>query len=145
MDYYWELQLFDDTKIDIPPTAVEVIKRRMGTKEPINLKTQVIPTNQIKSFHITNRPFGQALLLDEVSQAFNEPQVNTDGSIVCKWVKRPVTNKMWDTHYSRIPAYRSLGSDGVMVTIAFKQPVHQIDVAIVQVCTDDEIKALTNR
>src|ERR1035438_4291585 len=108
MEYYWELLQFDGTRVMIPPSAVELVKRRWDSGQPIHMNTGSIPANQIKSFTQTNEPFGQAKLLEDVAQAFKEPMETLDGSIESRWVKKNVTQAKWDKHYSHI-GYKRLG------------------------------------
>lgn len=145
MEYYWELMQHDGTRIEIPPSGVEVVKRRMEAGDPIHTRTAVIPVNQIKFFRITDKPFQQERLLEDVARVFRDPQINEDGSISSRWVKKHVTNDRFNRHYSQIPAYRSLGEDNGMVMIAFKLPIHDIDLEHVQYCSDDEVIRLTSK
>lgn len=142
MEYYWELITKDDSHYDIPPQAVEVVKRRMDNHDPINLSTASIPYSEIKNFRITSRQYGQPLL-EAAARAFNEPMLNEDGSMVVRWVKKTVPQREYAKHYSHVPSYRSLDSDGNMVTIAFRLAIHEIDVNKVTYCTDDELITLS--
>lgn len=144
-EYYWELIQFDDTRIEIPPSGVEVVKRRMANGEPINTRTSVIPVNQIKHFRQTDKLFSEQPLIDAVARAFNDPQLTEDDSIKARWVKKQVTGQSYAKHYSNIPAYRRLGTEGPMVTIAFKLPVHLIDVNTTTYCDESEIAQLTQK
>lgn len=140
--YYWELILFDGTTTLIPPAASDLIKKRWDDGQPIHLSTGSVPANQIKSFKPTDKPFTQTKLIEDVSQAFNEPLLNNDGSIVFRWVKKAVTREKYNKHYSNVPSYRFLNDDG-MVTIAFRLPVHMIEQTITPYCDEQEIKVLT--
>lgn len=142
MEYYWELVTKDDSRYEIPPEAVEVVQRRMGNKDPINLSTATIPFSEIKHFRITDKAHTNQPLLEAAAQAFNEPIFNEDGSMVVRWVKKNVPNREYAKHYSHIPAYRRLGDDGNMVTVAFLLAVHDIDVNKVTDCTENEVREL---
>lgn len=149
MEYYWELILKDGDVIEIPPAGAPVVQKRMGNKDPINLRTRTIPFSEIKAFQQTSKPFGQPLL-EAAAQAFDEPmEFEVDGLLgketvlEGKWVKKRVTNSEYTNHYSKIPAYRSLGSEGGMAVVAFMLPIHQIDLSEQSYCTDDEVKKLT--
>ena len=140
-EYYWEIVQFDGTTTRIPPTAVEVVKRRMGSGEPINTTSMVIPTNQIKSFRKTDTPFETTPLLESVAQAFKQPLISNEGEIDVRWVKKMVTQAKWDSYYSKL-SYRRLGEFNGMVTVAFKLPVHLINAQMVDYCSEDEISQL---
>jgi len=144
-EYYWELILRDGTRLEIPPSGVDVVKRRMSAHDPINTKSQVIPYAQIEHFRITNKPYGQALLLDEVAQVFNEPQENDDGSIIYKWVTKQVTQDRWNKYYSHHGAYKRVGAEGSMMTVAFRQPVHLVDTNNTPYATDQEIAEINKK
>lgn len=141
MDYYWEIVQFDDTKVDIPPQAVETVKRRLDNKEPINLKTMSIPANQVKAFRQTGKRYSEQPLIEDVARAFNEPLLTEDGSVVAKWVKKPITAHDRAKAYNN-PAYKTLTSDGNMVMVAFRLPAHLIDPRELTECTEDEIRQL---
>jgi hypothetical protein len=143
MNYYWELIQFDGTRIEIPPSAVEVVNRRWSNGDPIITDSMTIPANQIKTFRKTNKLFGQQPLLEAAAQAFNEPVLNEDGSIGSRWVKKSVTQTQYNKHYSAISAYRHLGEEQGMVTVAFRLPIHQIDHSNVDDCTEAEVLRLT--
>lgn len=138
-EYYWELVQHDGTKLEIPPSGVDVIKRRMASGEPINTRTAVIPVNQIKFFRQTDRLFGSERLLEDVARAFNEPQLTDDGGIVSRWVKLQVTQASWNKTHSHSPNVKRIDEGSGMVTIAFRLPVHQIDLTSLQYCTAEEI------
>lgn len=142
MEYLWELIQFDETRLEVPPQYVDTIKKRMESGQPINTNDMVIPTNQIKTFRKTSIPYGQSNLLEEVSQAFNEPQIE-DNSIMCRWVKKNVTQDSYNKRYSNL-GYKRLEDDGGMVVIAWRKPVHTIDNST-QYCTESEIKTLTTK
>lgn len=141
-EYYWELVTKDDTVYQIPPAVVEVVQRRMGNKDPINLSTASIPFSEIKKFQQTDKPYGQQPLLEAAAQAFREPVYNPDGSMASRWVKKNVPNQQYTKHYSHIPAYRSLGIENGMVVVAFRLPIHEINMEKVQYCTDNELTSL---
>lgn len=139
-EYFWEITQFDGTVTQIPPNAVEVVKRRMANNEPINTTNMVIPANQIRSFRQTDKQYSTTPLLEAASQAFNEPMLS-DGGVVVRWVKRCVTNDNYNKHYSKIPAYRRINELNGMTVVAFKLPVHLISSELAY-CTDEEINKL---
>lgn len=144
MNYYWEIVQFDGTLTEIPPNAVEVVKRRWDNNQPIHTTTQTIPANQIKSFHQTTKPFGQNLL-ETAAQAFKEPIYTEDGAIQAKWVKKTVPQKVFQKLYYATPAYKTLQSESGQVTVAFLVAVHDIDTSKVQYCSEEEIRQLTTK
>src|SRR5690242_4882930 len=126
-NHTWELLLKDGRVIDIPPTAVETVKRRWEEHKPINLKSESIPWNDIAKFAKTGKTWGQQLLADGAAQAFKEPVLHEDGSIEFRWVRKDVSGHQWATHFSKIPSYRMLKNEDGLITMAFKLPVHLID------------------
>jgi hypothetical protein len=141
MEYYWELIQHDGTRLEIPPNHVDTIKKRMTDGLPINTRSMTIPVNQVKYFRLTDKPFQTQNLLAEVAHAFNEPVVDEDGSIVCRWVKKQVTQQSFVKYYAP-NGYRRLQDDGTMVTIAYRSPIHQIDQLSTPYCTVNEISQL---
>lgn len=142
MEWYWNLVLKDGTSIEIPPSFVPVVQKRMANKDAINLKTRSIPYSEIKGFEQSEKPFSQQPLLSEVAQAFNEPVVNPDGSIACQWVKKHVTQDRWNKYYSASGSYKKLGDEGGMVIMAWFQPIHSIDVNKMTICNETETQTL---
>lgn len=134
-EYYWEIVKKDGTKVDIPPQAVEVVKRRWNEGQPIHTTSESIPANQIKDFRKTSRPHGQPLL-EAAAQAFKEPLINPDGSLAVTWVKVVVSPHEYQTYYSKLPAYKKLGKD----MVAFRKPIHEITNEAY--CTEEEIRRL---
>jgi len=145
-EFYWELIQRDGTVIEMPPEAVAVVKRRWEAGQPIHTKHQgSIPPAQIVAFRPTDKLATQTPLLEEVAQAFNEPVVevreNGETVVIVRWVKKRVTQNRWEKFYS--PSnYKRLGEEAGMVTIAWRQPIHQINSLEVQYCTEDEIRQL---
>lgn len=142
MEYYWQITQHDGTTTDIPPDKVDVVKRRMIDGLPINLKTMTIPTNQIRSFRISERPFTSTVLLEESAGVFGEPLNNPDGSIVYRWVKKGVPQDKWNKYYSPNVAYKKLAEENSMVIVAFKLPVHTINQLMTPYCTDEEVNRI---
>ena len=145
MEYYWELEQFDGTKTQIPPHAVGTVKRRWDENQPIHLNIGSIPANQIKKFTPTDVVYSKQILLDDVSRIFNEPMINDDGHILCVWVKKNVTQAKYDKYYAPHIGYKRLGDFNGMVTVAFRLPIHAIDLNLVEFCDTEEIERLNNR
>ena len=147
MEFYWELIQHDGTRLELPPSAVESVKRHMDSGRPIHTaRSGSIPVNQIKAFRPTDRPFvDNSRLLDASAQAFHEPVITEEDSVVTRWVKKHVTQSKWETHYSKIPAYQKLRDDGGMVVAAFRLPVHEININNVSYCDELEIKLLQSK
>lgn len=142
MDYYWEIIQFDGTRTEIPPEAVPVVKRRWENGQPIHTTNESIPANQIKTFRKTAKPYGQQPLLEAVAAAFDDPVITEDGSIKARWVKKTVSQAEWKK-LGGTGAYRKLADDGGLIVVGFMLPVHQIDLQIVDYCTEQEIQQLT--
>lgn len=144
MEFYWELIQHDGTRIEFPPSAADVIKRRWDKGLPIHTKfSGSIPHNQIKAFRPTDKPYSTQPLLEEVAGVFHEPVVNPDGSIACRWVRKAVTQDKWNRHYSAVPGYKKLRDEQGMTLIAMFLPIHEINVNLTPYCTDDEVNQLT--
>lgn len=141
MEYYWEIVHFDGRLIEVVPSAVNIIRKRWDAGEPIHLPTESIAAHQIKDLRQTSKPYGVPLL-EAAAQAFKTPQYTdgdeTNGGIVARWVKKGVTSHEWAKHYSAIPSYKKLSSEGGIVMVAFLQAIHDIDTALVSYCTDEE-------
>lgn len=140
MEWYWNLVLKDGTSIEVPPSAAPTIQKRMANKDAINLRTRSIPYSEIKGFEQSDKPFSAQPILSEVAQAFNEPIINPDGSVACQWVKKQVTQDRWHKHYAN--TYYKLADEGGMVVMAWFQPIHDIDVNKMTICTDEEAEKL---
>lgn len=141
-EYYWEIITREGDKITIPPSGVEIVKRRWDAGQPIHTTHRTISAGQIKSFEKTSRlTRPNQLLLEGASQAFNEPLINEDGSIQAKWVKRRITPQEWEKYYAP-SGYRRLADDEGMVVIAFKLAIHDIDSERVDYCSPQEIRKL---
>lgn len=143
MEFYWELKTYDGQSIEIKPSSVDVVRRRIKAGEPINTTTTTIPAKQVQSFRQTDKRYIDQRLLDSAAQAFKEPQITTTGEVTAKWVKKLVTNDKYNRFYSANPAYRKLGDVNGMTEIAFILPVHLIDVNNVSYLTAEEEHMLT--
>lgn len=141
MNFYWELVQFDGTTLDVPPDLVDTVKKRMEQKLIINTTSMSIPSNQIKYFRKTSKPFHAQPVIEAVAQAFKEPLLNEDGSIQAKWVKKLITQR----EYAKLGSqgYKRLPDEEGMVVVAFRQPIHQIDVEKTSEITEDEIRQAT--
>lgn len=150
MEYYWKLVLKDDSEYTIKPQAVDLIRKRMAEKAPINLRTRTVPFSEVKDFRQTDKAYHETPLLEGVSQAFGEPvytQTEWNGrtyeGILARWVKRRVTPERWQNYHAKTTD-RRLGEEDGMVVIAYKLPVHSIDLREVQYCTPEEVQKLDN-
>lgn len=142
MQNYWFLILKDGEQIRVKPDNVERVKTSMADGSVIDTPTRMIPINEIRSFFESDVVYtGDQKLLEDVARAFNTP-MSTDNGIQVEWVKKKVPTRKWNSHYSSIPAYRHLAEDSSYVTMAFRLPTHQIDYALVEACTVDELKKL---
>lgn len=148
MEYYWELVLKDGTKYEIPPKAVELVRKKMTAKEPINMRSAVIPFSEVKDFRQTEKRADLPPLIDDVARAFNEPQYTERvehgikyTGVKAAWVKKRVTQERWNNYYSKTMDKR-IGEEDGMVVIAFVLPIHSIDFNEVQYCTQEEVEKL---
>lgn len=141
-NHYWQITLRDGQKIQVPPEAVEIVKRRWEANQPIKTSKQIIPIHQIVAFEKTSRTKAEVPLVEAAAQAFKEEMLNEDGSVICRWVKMQVTSKEWEKHYSP-HHYKRLADEDGMVVVAWFQPAHLFNSERTSYCTDEEIKSLT--
>jgi hypothetical protein len=142
-DFYWDLTLKDGTVLQIPPESTALVQRKIANREAITLKTRSVLYSEILSFNKGDTPFGQQNLLEEASVAFNEPIINPDESIACRWVKKTVTNDRYNKYYGlHGGVYRKLNNSEGMVDIAFKLPLHMVNLSLVAHCTKEEVQQL---
>jgi hypothetical protein len=153
MEYYWEIILRDGTTYEIKPQVVDLVRKRMAEKMPINLRSATIIPSDIVKFRQTDKPANQPPLLEEAAQAFREPIytetiVDYGGEpykytgVQARWVKKRVTQAQWQNYHSKTMDKRLDDEDG-MVVIAYVLPVHSIDLNEVQYCTEDEVAKLS--
>lgn len=134
MEYYWHIELYSGEIIKVKPdpqkiTAIQtLIAKQEGA---ITTPTRSIVIKAIKDFRLSDEPYTDQKLLEDVAQAFREP-LYTEDAISSRWVKKSVPRRRWDTHYSKIPSYRLLEDNYGTVTIAFILPVHAINLSLVQ-------------
>lgn len=138
----WKLVLQDGTDIEIPPHSVEAVRKRIVAKEPINLRSRIVPYSQVKSFHETEEDDVQ--LLAEAASAFDEPEATDDGSLIYTWAKKTIPTDRWNSHYQKIPSYHRVEQLGGNSVIAFKLPLHQVSRQKLNICTDEEVRFLEN-
>ena len=144
MSMYWELVLKDGTKYSIPPDSVELVNRKMKEHDAIELSTATVPYSEIQAFRITERKYTDKKLIEAAARAFNEPVLTEDGSVVSRWVKRTVTQDKWQKYYAPT-GYRHLREEAGMVVIAYKLPIHQMNMEISTECTEEEVWRLTSK
>lgn len=142
MEYLWEIVERDGTITPIPPTAVELVQRRWDAGQAIHTEQRSIPAHQIKSFSRSNRPYSRVPLLEAAAGAFNMP-LESEVGIICRWVKKSVTQQQYNKFNSHIPAYHWLSEGGGLVSIGFMCPAHLVEKQSVEYCTEDEIVILT--
>jgi len=144
-EFFWELVQRDGTVLEIPPEAVATVKKRWEAGQPIHTKySGSIPSNQIVAFRPTDKQANQQPLLEEVARAFNEAVLEErdgDTVIITKWVKKRVPQAKFNKYYSH-SGYKKLSEEGGIVTIAWRQPVHQVDPTVVKYCDEQEIQQL---
>lgn len=135
METYWHLETWDKEiiKVKPDPKTVKYIQELMNKGEgSIMTPTRSIAVKSIKDFRLSDEPYTDQKLLEEASQAFNEPVLNQSGNVESRFVKKSVPRRRWDNHYRFISAYRLLSQNEASIMIAFRLPVHQIDHARVQ-------------
>lgn len=141
MEYIWELSLKDGTKVEIPPTHVEAVQQRLNDGKPILTSGASIPANFVSIFRKTSKQTNKQQLIEDVARAFGSAELNEDGSVVCRWVKREVSADRYQKYYAPL-RYQKLNETSGVVTIAMFLPVHIIDPNELQNCTNSEVKEL---
>lgn len=146
---YWVLTMKDGETFKVRPDYVAEVKRQMREERHVITKDWTRSVSDIKSFDSTSEPvrelkaLSSGNLLEEAARAFKEPLYNEDGSIVVKWVSKPVTKREYNTHYSKLPGYRFVKESGGMIIVAFRMAVHEIDESRLTPLTDYEIAKMT--
>jgi hypothetical protein len=136
------MEKWDGETIPVKPQNVELIKNKLATGEGfINTKTRSIAVKDIKDFRETSKPYSDQKLLESGIQAFGLPEINPDGSIQAKWVKKPVNRREFAKLYSG-PGYRVLSEADNHTWVAFRLPLHVIDYNKVYDCNAMEIQRL---
>lgn len=138
MEFYWIIETWDKEFIKVKPENVELIQGKIDRKENIRTPDQTIIASNIKDFRISAERYIDQKLLQDVAHAFNEPEYNPDGSIICKWVKKAIPRREYNKSYAAIPSYHILDDADSHVWVAFRLPVHQIDYQKVYDCTTEE-------
>lgn len=141
-DYYWEIIRKDEPPVYIPPDKVEQVNKLWKAKEPIPTTNETVQPYTIIAFRISAKRYFRTPLLEEAAQAFNSP-VLTDEGIQARWVKRLVPRRMYDKHYGSIPGYHMLSEQNGLVFVAYRLPVHLINLGEVEYCSQHEIERLT--
>ena len=147
MQYYWLITLWDGTVIKVKPSNIDKVREHRKSGQDLVTSTRDIVMKDIKSFEQSDIPFIENALssgLEEASRAFKEP-VETDVGVLFRAVKKRVTAKRWDTHYSQIPHHYKLADEDGMVLIAVWRASHLIDYALVEDCTEDEIRRMNDQ
>lgn len=143
---YWTISLWNKEEIQVRPDNVDYIKQKLKEGEGhIVTKTRTIAVKDIRVFEESDKPvikvanLVESGLKEQAAQAFNEPMLSETGAVLCRAVKKRVTRRKFDTHYSQI-GYTSLDEDDSHVWAAWWQPIHQIDETHMTVCSEAESK-----
>lgn len=145
MSHYWHLIKWDGEVIKVKPENVEFVQAKLDTSEGfIKTPNRSIAVKDIKDFVESDEIFTDHKLLEGASKAFNDPVINDSDDVVCRWVKKSVPKRQYTRYYMHFPAYRRLREDDSYVTIAWKQPVHQINNQLTDELTqEDELNMST--
>ena len=138
-EYYWELIKWDGERIPVKPQNASVVQNKLDAGEGF-IKTAIrsIAVKDIKDFVKTDRVYSDQKLIENGSRMFNEPIINTDGSIQCKWVKKAVSARIWQKNYGG-GNYRRIEDHENVVVVAFRLPTHLIDFQQVTEMTPSEV------
>jgi hypothetical protein len=122
--HYWNLIKWDGETIEVRPEAVTAIRNLLSKGEGfIPTPTRDIAVKDVKDFVETGKPYTDQKLLERGVQAFAKPEYNEDGSIITRWVKKPVPKREWLRYYAPI-GYRKLEEHESGVWIAFRLPTY---------------------
>lgn len=139
-EYYWHIELYSGEIVKVKPdaTKIQYIQKLIGQQSgAITTPTRSIVVKDIKDFRLSDEPYTDQKLIEDAAQAFKEPII-TEESIACKWVKKSIPRRRWDTYYRSIPSYHLLYDNEAYVVMAFVMPIHQIDHAVLQELSLDE-------
>lgn len=139
-EFYWNLVLKDGSTIQIPPSLVAVIKRRIANREAINMRSRMVLYAEIERFEQTSRLFTARPLLEEVAQVFSEPMLTEDGDIQTRWVKKQVTPGEYAKKYTH--GYKRLPDEDGMVVVAFRKAIHDVDITTTPYLTETEVRQI---
>lgn len=137
--FYWKLTMKDGEEILIPSQHAEEIKRQLKTQAHIVTAEWTKNSRDVKSFEATTQPIETvAVTAEEIAQAFKEPMYTAEGAILCRWVKRTVGRREWNSFYSKLAGYRKLAGE----EMAWRQPIHLLNTKTMTTLTADEIMTL---
>lgn len=148
MTYYWYIVTKQGDKVRVKPTEANLhhIKQKLqqGSGHIIT-RTQTINVYDVKEFYESDEPVVQVErligdgLAEDAARAFNEPLLSEDDEVICKPVKRQVSRKRWDQHYSKFSSYTVLEDSGDHLVIAYWLPTHLVDLHKHSLCEPAEI------
>lgn len=147
MNNYWHIELYSGEIIKVKPDAnnVSMIQNKIAKQAgAITTPTRSIVIKDIKDFRLSDEPVIDQKLLEDVSQAFNEPVYTPEGAVAAKWVKKSIPKRRWHSFFEYIPAYRLLREDDMFAVVAFRVPTHLIDHQRVQELSPDELRMVVN-
>lgn len=127
---YWHIELYSKEIIKVKPDKdnIEYIQKMIrDQKGAITTPTRSIVVKDIKDFRLSDEVYSEHKRLESNGQAPTTPQLNKDGSIKSRYVKKGVPRRRWDNYYRFNASYRFLREEGNFVIIVFKLPIHQIN------------------
>jgi hypothetical protein len=139
-DFYWSLILYDGEEIKVRPENVTFIQDKLATFEGfIKTPSRSIAVKSVKDFVETSERFIDQKLLEDGARAFGYPVIEND-SVMCRWVKKPVTKREYNKYYAVMPAYWRLEEKDNYMVISWKQPLHLINPErMEELSPDDEL------
>lgn len=138
---YWVIETWDKELIEVKPDpeTINAIKKAIASQQgSISTATRSIVVKNIKDFRLSDKPFIERKLIEDVNRIFGEPEITANG-VKARWMKRSVPKRRWDMYYSAIPGYVALQENEGFVSMAVVVPVHQIDHERVQELTPGEL------
>lgn len=148
---YWEVEKWDGNTIIVPEKIAKFIADECAKgNDHITWADNFIARKDIREIRKTSkRPDVQqydALKSGKVEDQVSDggPLLNPDGSVLSNWYKKGVTQREWNSYYSKHPGYYRLSTEGGTVVMGFRRVEHKnsyIPDDIYQ-CTDDEVRRL---
>lgn len=143
---YWHIELYSGEIIKVKPDdeKIKYIQSLIAKQEgAITTPTRSIVVKDIKDFRLSDEVVLDQKLLEDYHQAFNIAQLNEDGEVIARWVKKVVPTRKWYSYYRQHSAYHILEEGSDHVLIYFKLPVHQVDHQLVQDLNSEELRKVS--
>jgi hypothetical protein len=122
----WKLALMDETEIEMPHAAAEMVKQAMARGDKfVSLPDRVVAVHQIKSLDKTSREdvSGKKALQAGLNAFKSDVNVQTDKdgyqSVQAIKVKKEVSQREYAAYYAKHPSYETVSGNGSGHWVAF--------------------------